>query len=157
MYSAVLLVASLIAQTEIQSQTAPLSAAPSTLQRLEATNSRLIATIEKLEARLAELEKRLAESPATNLPHGSQLDPDAVPYAGGRWVEHPQTKQLVFAENEFQRRSGGGGSLIIELIRHKGKPVALPSVTWGETQTPRESLPPRPAPTATLTLPMASP
>lgn len=147
MWSVVLLVAA-VAQTE---------APPSTLQRLEATNSRLIATIEKLESRLAELEKRLAEAPATNVPHGALLDPGAVPYAGGRWIEHPQTKQLVFAENEYQRRSGGGGSLIIELIRHKGKPVPLPSVTWGETQTPREALPPRPAPAATLTVPLPQP
>lgn len=64
--------------------------------------------------------------------HGLAVDPDGVNYEGGTWLHHPQTGQVVFAENIFQRRQGGGGSLVIELIRKNGKPVPLPSVTYGD-------------------------
>lgn len=148
MHSAVLLVAALVSQTEAQ---------PLTTQRLEAANSKLLAAVERLEARVVELEKRLSESPATKLPHGASLDPEAQAYSGGRWVHHPDTDQVVFAESEWQRRKGAGGSMILELIRHKGKPVALPSVTWGAHQLPKVAEPQRESPSAKLLLPLASP
>lgn len=148
MYATVLLVASLVAQTETP---------PLTTQRLEAANSKLLAAVERLEARVVELEKRLSETPAAKLPHGANLDPEAQAYSGGRWVHHPDTDQVVFAESEWQRRKGAGGSMILELIRHKGKPVVLPSVTWGANQSPKVAEPPRQAPSAKLLLPLASP
>lgn len=114
-------------------------------------NSRLIAAIEKLTQRIEALESRVIASgvnggaekgeghrveksanPSPGKIHGMQVDPDAVNYEGGTWLHHPQTGQVVFAENIFQRRQGGGGSLVIELIRKNGKPVPLPSVTYGD-------------------------
>lgn len=120
-------------------------------------NSRLIAAIEKLTQRIEALESRVIASgvnggaggvgglasdsghrveksanPSPGKVHGMQVDPDAVNYEGGTWLHHPQTGQVVFAENIFQRRQGAGGSLVIELIRKNGKPVPLPSVTYGD-------------------------
>jgi hypothetical protein len=145
MFSVVLLAASLVSQAD---------APPLATQRLEAVNSKLLAAVERLEARVAELEKRLSEKPVSGLPHGASLDPEAQAYSGGRWVHHPDTDQVVFAESEWQRRKGAGGSMILELIRHKGKPVALPSVTWGAHQSPKVAEPPRPAPAAQLSIPL---
>lgn len=121
---------------------------------LQEENSRLIAAIERLNQRIDALESKLtraAQSPSSpagqnavgpNVAvsanpnpgkiHGLAVDPDGVNYEGGTWLHHPQTGQVVFAENIFQRRQGGGGSLVIELIRKNGKPVPLPSVTYGD-------------------------
>jgi hypothetical protein len=123
-------------------------------KNLQEENSRLIAAIERLNQRIDALESRLtraAQSPSSpagqnaggpNVAvsanpnpgkiHGLAVDPDGVNYDGGTWLHHPQTGQVVFAENIFQRRQGGGGSLVIELIRKNGKPVPLPSVTYGD-------------------------
>lgn len=126
---------------------------------LQEENSRLIAAIERLNQRIDALESKLTRAAAagqsaqsTSPPagqnggghvavsanpnpgkiHGLAVDPDGVSYEGGTWLHHPQTGQVVFAEHIFQRRQGAGGSLVIELIRKNGKPVPLPSVTYGD-------------------------
>lgn len=127
---------------------------------LQEENSRLIAAIERLNQRIDALESKLTRAAAAGQSnqstpppagqnaggpnvavsanpnpgkiHGLSVDPDGVSYEGGTWLHHPQTGQVVFAENIFQRRQGGGGSLVIELIRKNGKPVPLPSVTYGD-------------------------
>ena len=119
-------------------------------KNLQEENSRLIAAIERLNQRIDALESKLTRAAqSTSSPaggpnvavsanpnpgkiHGLAVDPDGVNYEGGTWLHHPQTGQVVFAENIFQRRQGGGGSLVIELIRKNGKPVPLPSVTYGD-------------------------
>lgn len=150
MYAAVLILAACVGQDEGGALAA---------KRLDETTSRLLATIERLEARIAELERQTVPAKAPSVPHGTKLDPDAVPYSGGRWVYHPQTGIPVFAESEFQVRRGGGSSKIIELVRYKGKPVPLPSVTWGADQIPREapapaSERPRERPSASIQIPL---
>ena len=109
-------------------------------KQLQEENSKLIEAIERLNQRIVALEAKLqaghrvavSANPNPGKIHGLSVDPDAVNYEGGTWLHHPQTGQVVFAENIFQRRQGAGGSLVIELIRKNGKPVPLPSVTYGD-------------------------
>ena len=154
MYAAVLMMAAVVGQDDGTALAA---------KRLDETTSRLLATIERLESRIGELERQVAGAKATQapqVPHGTQLDPDAVPYSGGRWVYHPQTGIPVFAESEYQIRKGGGNSKIIELVRYRGKPVPLPSVTWGADQIPtaapdpNSQQRPRERPAASIQIPL---
>jgi hypothetical protein len=75
MYAAVLMMAAVLGQDDGGALAA---------KRLDETTSRLLATIERLEQRIVELEKRVAAPKASDVPHGTKLDPDAVPYSKGR-------------------------------------------------------------------------
>ena len=112
-------------------QTNPNDTAPpvAVVERLEATQSRLLAAIERLEQRLSALENSAQNGIAEVAPE--QADPERPETRGGRWVYHPQTGQPVFAAVEMQRYTTPGGSLIIEPLRVKGKPVLNKTVVWG--------------------------